>query len=253
MEFAISKLVGFFLSPIYILIFLQLIYVFFYFKKKKKYKKITLLTILISILFFGNIGISSSILNTFEKEFSKPKNDINEITGLIILGGPLEEASYHNSSEIALNGQVERLTVAIELYNLNNNLKLLYSGFSNKVNPKSSEAVKAKIFFEKMGVKTENIILEDKSKNTLENIIYSKKILEDLGGDWYLITSAFHMKRAIFLAEKFNLKVIPYPVDWQIKKKGISFFSYNFRLSFRYWEIIFHELAGILYYNIKIK
>ena len=63
----------------------------------------------------------------------------------------------YNPTEIALNGQVERLTVAIELYNLNNNLKLLYSGFSNKVNPKSSEAIKAKKIFEKMGVKTKTL------------------------------------------------------------------------------------------------
>ena len=104
-----------------------------------------------------------------------------------------------------------------------------------------------------MGVKSENIILEDKSKNTLENIIYSKKILDNIGGKWYLITSAFHMKRAIYLAKKFDLQVVPYPVDWQIKEKEISFLSYDLRLSFRYWDIILHELAGILYYKIKIK
>ena len=90
MEFAISKFLGFFLSPLYILIFLQLFLIFFYFKKKKNYIKIISITILISILFFGNIGVSSYVLNSFEKEFSKPENDINEITGLIILGGPIE-------------------------------------------------------------------------------------------------------------------------------------------------------------------
>ena len=62
--------------------------------------------------------------------------------------------------------------------------------------------LKSKAIFEKMGVKSENIILEDKSKNTLENIIYSKKILDNLGGKWYLITSAFHMK------EQFTSKKI---------------------------------------------
>ena len=251
MEFAISKFLGFFLSPLYILIFLQLFLIFFYFKKNKNYIKITYLTILMLILFFGNIGISSYILNSFEKEFSKPQTSIDEISGLIILGGPFEESSYHDLNEIPLNSQVERLIAAIELYKSNKDLKLVYSGFSNKINPTSSEAEKAKIFFEKMGVKAENIILEDKSKNTFENIIYSKKILDNLGGKWYLITSAFHMKRAIYLAKKFDLKVIPYPVDWQIKEKEISFLSYDFRLSFRYWDIILHELAGILYYKIN--
>lgn len=204
------------------------------------------------ILFFGNTGISGYILNSFEKAFSKPQINLSEITGLLILGGPLEEKSYHNFSEIALNGQAERLTSAIELYNINKDLIILYSGFSNKINPTSSEAERAKIFFKRMGVKEDKIILEKNSKNTLQNIVYSKNIIEEIGGNWLLVTSAFHMKRAMLLSQELKLKVRPYPVDWQIKKRSFSLFSYNFRLSFRYWEIILHELMGILYYKVKL-
>ena len=78
------------------------------------------------ILFFGNSGISGYILNSFEKAFLKPQINLSEITGLLILGGPIEEKSYHNFSEIALNGQVERLISAIELYNINKDLIILY-------------------------------------------------------------------------------------------------------------------------------
>lgn len=204
------------------------------------------------ILFFGNTGISGYILNSFEKAFLKPQINLSEITGLLILGGPIEEKSYHNFSEIALNGQVERLISAIELYNINKDLIILYSGFSNKINPTSSEAEGAKIFFKRMGIKEDKIILEKKSKNTLQNIVYSKNIIEKIGGNWLLITSASHMKRAMFLSQELKLEVRPYPVDWQIKKKSFSLLSYNFRLSFKYWEIILHELVGIIYYKIKL-
>ena len=61
-----------------------------------------------------------------------------------------------------------------------------------------------------------------------------------------------HEKSNLF-SKKIYLQVVPYPVDWQIKEKEISFLSYDLRLSFRYWDIILHELAGILYYKIKIK
>ena len=204
------------------------------------------------ILFFGNTGISGYILNSFEKAFLKPQINLSEITGLLILGGPIEEKSYHNFSEIALNGQVERLISAIQLYNINKDLIILYSGFSNKINPTSSEAEGAKIFFKRMGIKEDKIILEKKSKNTLQNIVYSKNIIEKIGGNWLLITSASHMKRAMFLSQELKLEVRPYPVDWQIKKKSFSLLSYNFRLSFKYWEIILHELVGIIYYKIKL-
>jgi uncharacterized SAM-binding protein YcdF (DUF218 family) len=252
MEFFLSKLVGFFLSPLYLIIFLHFFFLIAYFFNNNFYKKITLYLMTFFILFFGNSGISGYILNSFEKAFLKPQINLSEITGLLILGGPIEEKSYHNFSEIALNGQVERLISAIELYNINKDLIILYSGFSNKINPTLSEAEEAKIFFKRMGIKEDKIILEKKSKNTLQNIVYSKNIIEKIGGNWLLITSASHMKRAMFLSQELKLKVRPYPVDWQIKKKSFSLLSYNFRLSFRYWEIILHELVGIIYYKIKL-
>lgn len=253
MEFILSKFVGFFLSPLYLIIFLHFSFLFFHLLKKNFYEKITIYLITFAILFFGNTGISGYILNSFEKAYAKPQINLKEITGLLILGGPLEEKSYHNISEIALNGQAERLTTAIELYNENTDLIILYSGFSNKINPISSEAERAQIFLEKMGIKNNKIILEKNSKNTLQNIKFSKDIIEKISGNWLLITSAFHMKRAMILCQKLKLKVRPYPVDWQIKKKNFSLLSYNFRLSFRYWEIILHELVGILYYKLKLK
>ena len=252
MEFVLSKFVGFFLSPLYLIIFLHFSLLFFYLLKNNFYEKITIYLITFAILFFGNTGISSYILNSFEKAYSKSEINLNEIDGLLILGGPLEEKSYHNISEIALNSQVERLTTAIQFYNTNKDLIILYSGFSNKINPISSEAERAQIFFERMGIKKDKIILEKNSKNTFENIKFSKEIIEEIGGNWLLITSAFHMKRAMILCEKLKLKVRPYPVDWQIKKKNFSLLSYNIRLSFRYWEIILHELIGILYYKVKL-
>jgi len=253
MEFILSKFVVFFLSPLYFIIFLHFSFLFFHLLKKNFYEKITIYLITFAILFFGNTGISGYILNSFEKAYVKPQINLKEITGLLILGGPLEEKSYHNISEIALNGQAERLTTAIELYNENTDLIILYSGFSNKINPISSEAERAQIFLERMGIKNDKIILEKNSKNTLQNIKFSKDIIEKISGNWLLITSAFHMKRAMILCQKLKLKVRPYPVDWQIKKKNFSLLSYNFRLSFRYWEIILHELVGILYYKLKLK
>ena len=96
----------------------------------------------------------------------------------------------------------------------------------------------------------DKILLEKKSKNTLQNIKFSKEIIEKFGGDWILITSAFHMRRAMFLVDMYDINVVPYPVDWQIKNDKFPFYSYNISLSFHYWEIILHELFGILYYKI---
>ena len=64
----------------------------------------------------------------------------------------------------------------------------------------------------RLGIENQ-IIFEDKSRNTYENIIYSKKIANPkINENWLLITSASHMKRALLIADKNNWKLIKYDV-----------------------------------------
>ena len=76
-----------------------------------------------------------------------------------------------------------------------------------------------------------------------------------------LITSAFHMKRSIMIANKFNLKLIPYAVDFRSnlnkfveKKKEFSILNYiqtfNVLNNLNSFNIFFRELLGILAFKI---
>src|SRR5262245_7885810 len=56
--------------------------------------------------------------------------------------------------------------------------------------------------------------LEDRSRNTLENAVFSKAIVQPKPGErWLLVTSAYHMPRAIGVFRKAGFPVEPYPVD----------------------------------------
>ena len=101
-----------------------------------------------------------------------------------------------------------------------------------------------------MGIDINKILFESKSRNTFENILFSKKIVNPKESEkWLLVTSAFHMSRAINIAEKMNWKFIPYPVDFRTGKIPIRF-SLKFDLlnNFNSFNLASHEVVGLISY-----
>jgi len=66
-----------------------------------------------------------------------------------------------------------------------------------------------------MNVPADAMWLEDRSRNTYENALFSRQILDPRGIDRIiLVTSAMHMPRAVGLFEHLGFEVIPAPVDF---------------------------------------
>ena len=69
----------------------------------------------------------------------------------------------------------------------------------------------------KLGVPESKILVETRSINTTQNARYSAEILRAQGlTQPILVTSAFHMKRAVLNFEKQDITVTPYPADYQV-------------------------------------
>lgn len=75
-------------------------------------------------------------------------------------------------------------------------------------------------FLELMGVRRNAVVIEDKSRNTFENAVYSKAYLEKREGSGnakpgriILVTSAWHQRRASAIFRKAGIDFYPYSVD----------------------------------------
>jgi uncharacterized SAM-binding protein YcdF (DUF218 family) len=69
-----------------------------------------------------------------------------------------------------------------------------------------------------VGISRDRAILEDRSRNTVENAVFSKAIVQPKRGErWLLVTSAYHMPRAIGVFRKAGFPIEPYPVDWRTR------------------------------------
>jgi len=247
MFFIISKILSFVISPI---VWVIILLIFSLFSKTLKRKKRFLITGIIVLLFFSNsliFGLFKNIVatNPVKYENLKPVYDFG-----IVLGGM---ASYDNEfNRVNFHEANDRLMQAIDLYKKGKIKKIFISGGSgNLFYNEKKEADILKAFLINISVPDSDIIIENKSKNTYENALFSAKILKQKKSkNLLLITSSLHIYRAKKCFEKVGLKVDIFPADY-----------YNEELSFESifipkpeiltaWTKLFHEIFGIIAYKI---
>ena len=256
MEFYVSKIANYLLEPLYILSFFLLILIFLLlFTNFKKLIFFFVKLLLILFLFFGYTPLSNFVLSKIE-DFIKPsKYPVQQLKGVVVLGGSFNSGLQSKErNEVLLNSSAERLTKVLEIYNKNPKILILFSGFSGKLKPQGwSESDMEKKFFLEQGVRLENLIFENKSRNTFENIIYSKDIIKINKGAWGLITTASHMPRSYFGFKRQGLILEPISVDYRTGTSPIFWINFDIKKGLENWDIILHEVFGISYYKVTGK
>jgi uncharacterized SAM-binding protein YcdF (DUF218 family) len=256
MEFYLSKILNFFINPLYILFIIIIIQLFIiFFIESKKLVIFFSKLFLILFLFFGYIPLSNFLLSKIEDYIQPSKYPIQQLTGVVVLGGSFETGlESKERNQVFLNSSAERLTKTLEIYKKNPRILILFSGFSNEFKPQGwSESDMAKKFFIDQGVRIDNLIFENQSRNTFENIKYSKDIINNYKGTWGLITSANHMPRSFFAFKKQGLILEPINVDYKTGTSRTFWINFDITSGLHNWGIVLHELIGISYYKLTNK
>jgi len=221
MSFYLSKIIWLVLNPFNIYIFFTLLTIILYLFN---FKKISITIFLINTLFLFIIcffPIGNYLIHQIEKEYYLHIDIPEKIDGVLILGGATNPLMFKEFKQISVNESSERLIESVYIIKQFKNSKVIFSGGSGIINrPDLGHSQVAKSFYKKMGVQDNRIIYEDNSRNTYENILFSKKIANPKKNEnWILITSASHMKRAILIGSKHNWNFVPYAVDFKTTKK----------------------------------
>jgi uncharacterized SAM-binding protein YcdF (DUF218 family) len=256
MEFYLSKIINFLINPLHILSLIILIQLFIiFFLQSKKLVIFFSKLFLILFFFFGYNPLSNFLLSKIEDYIQTSKYPAQQLTGVIVLGGSFDSGLQSKErNEVSLNSSAERLTKALEIYKKNPRLIILFSGFSGDLKPQDwSESDMAKKFFLDQGVKLDNLIFENQSRNTFENIKYSKDIIANYKGTWGLVTSANHMPRSFFAFKKQGLILEPINVDYKTGTSRTFWINFDITSGLHNWGIVLHELIGISYYKLTNK
>lgn len=123
----------------------------------------------------------------------------------------------------------QRIDHGIFLYKTQKVSRLLFSGGKVDGNKYSEAEVAAKYAIQN-GVPFNDIIIEDQSKNTIENFKFSKKIIDTLSLDTiYIVTDSIHIKRAMMIANANQLKALASPSSLSHIKNKTQKFKYRSR------------------------
>lgn len=244
MFFILSKILDFLLQPI---CWLFVLLGFAYFSR---FSKRLILGIMGLLLLLSN----GWFVNQCYVAYETPQVKLTKTyPWCIILGGGMIRAGEgYRTGETA-----DRFIQPLLLYKQGIVKKLLITG--GNVNIKglkvdvTQESKKVKEILIALGVKPEDIYIEESARNTHENAVYTKKMLKPFMKErMLLVTSAMHMPRAkaCYLKEGFIVDVFPADIKKKDTPSGIldQFIPQERNLS-KFAELI-REIAGYVIYQI---
>jgi uncharacterized SAM-binding protein YcdF (DUF218 family) len=146
---------------------------------------------------------------------------------VVVLAG-MVRADAARGDQIELGEAADRIVAGIDLVGRNRADYLLIAGGSGDLfNQSFSEALILERFARRHGVPGDSILLDTTSRNTHENAVQAGALLQKAGlSDIILVTSAFHMPRAMACFRKVGLHPRPYPVDFRSARGGFNALSW---------------------------
>ena len=248
MFFYLSKLLYFVIQPlswIFLLLLLAII------KKKKRGRW------LISALTVAYIFSCPLIYRSFAEAWEYPTVDTHELTDTfevaIVLGGIV---SMDEANELVrFNENADRVLNVLPFYFNGQVKKLLIAGGSGRIYQDEKEAKILGNYLIDIGVDSTDLLLETRSRNTFENALKSKTILDSLGIQEAVLlsTSAMHMRRSIACFDKLNVNVVPFSVDEITTDEPNAWIGMLAPSSdvLSKWYRLIHEWVGINVYRMK--
>ncbi len=212
-------------------------------KLKRRLKKVVLAVFMV----FSNPWLSHQAMIGLEVS---PKELTKTYEAGIVLSG-IVASGIHIESQIQLGEGADRIIEAVKLYHDGKIKKILISGGKADIKyPKDDEGLQLVSLATQLGIPSEDIIWENKSRNTYENAQYSAEMLKMNDGEKLLITSSFHMRRAMACFENAGIAVDPYPVDYRVPSNFKWAYLIPSSEAFKTWNIVIKELVGTIVYRM---
>ena len=219
MFFTLSKILGFFAAPSNLLISIGILGLILLCTRFTRLASWLIVTSLVLLAIAGLSPLGNALIIPLEERFPPWDSSRGAPDGIIVLGGAISPSVSAARGEVALDEAAERITATAELARRYPNARIIFSGGSGSLlydeGPEAPYAVRQLLA---LGVDHDRITAEEQSRNTLENAAYSLLLANPKPGErWLLVTSAYHMPRAIAAFRAVGFAVDPYPVDWRTR------------------------------------
>jgi uncharacterized SAM-binding protein YcdF (DUF218 family) len=250
----VSKIFWMIASPINLLLFAALIGVLLCNTSRKRFGRGLALAAILILFAAATLPLGMVLIAPLENRFPVPPSDLPPPAGIIVLGGAIDDTTSAARGQTVFDEGGERITEAVILAKRYPEARIVYTGgtASFTLGAPSTEALRARELMVQMGVAPDRITIEDKSRNTEENARFTAAIVDpEPSQRWIIVTSAFHMTRAMGIFEKAGFRAIAYPVSfyttgrWPDDLRLIFWPGRNLRI----FELALHEWIGLAAYR----
>ena len=196
--------------------------------------------------------LSQWLLLPLEDRFPRPAEAPAQISGVIVLGGAVDQNLTEARGMPALNGAAERMTEPLALARRYPGARIVFTGGQGSpLHGGVTEADVAKELWTSLGLPADRMLFETRARNTYENVLLTRQILLPKPGEtWLLVTSAGHMPRAMGIFRQAGWAVTPWPVNYTTGHTWRDWYDAPFGTRLNQTEWAVHEWLGLLAYRI---
>jgi len=218
--FIVSKLIGALLRPdTWIIIALAVVVLALIAQRRRLALRVASMTLL-ALVTMAVLPLGNLLLQPIERSY--PANPpLAGVDGIIVLGGGEDARASAYWGQMQFNEGGDRFAAGLALARQFPGARLLFAGGSGALRDLAGAAVPeasiAERFFLDQGIEPDRLLLEGRSRNTAENARLSLTLANPEADDtWALVTSAFHMPRAMRSFEAAGWTgLVAYPVDYR--------------------------------------
>jgi uncharacterized SAM-binding protein YcdF (DUF218 family) len=184
--------------------------------KRSGLRKIALILALLVLFLGGNRWVAMGLARSLERRYLPP-DPMPAAQAIVVLGGGTESPDPPRLMT-EVNSAGDRVLYAAWLYQQGKAPVILASGgMLDWEQRQTTSAQNMAALLEMIGVPPRAILLQPDSRNTYEDALYSARLLKAAGiRRILLVTSAWHMPRALRLFQAQGLEVVPAPTDFNV-------------------------------------
>jgi len=212
---------------------------------------ITVLTLIVLISAVTPIG--AWLVAPLENRFPSLRTLPKDVAGIVVLGGASDETLSALRGQVVLGSAGERLLAFLELARNYPSAPLLISRGRNGDGQQSATSTTLPpAFFARYGIGPNRVQIETRSRNTVENATLGHRLIKpDPADQWILVTSAWHMPRAVGVFRSTGWNIIPYPVDYRTSGAFSLAPAFNTSRGFMLVAMGLREWAALAIYRMR--
>jgi uncharacterized SAM-binding protein YcdF (DUF218 family) len=211
------------------------------------------LAVLILVL-AGTPLLNGPLIRALEDRYPHPAWP-GRVDGVLVLGSGEDAQILRERGAPQTNEGAYRLIAAMAVARHYPGARVVFTGGSGVlIGNENAETVTARYILAELGLDQNRLLLEPRSRNTYENILFSKDLERPKAGEvWLLDTSAIHMPRAMAVARKLGWAMLPWPSDYMTAPGGDGADMFDVSGNLGLTDYAIHEWIGMLAYRFSGK